>query len=236
MADSSRLEQRVVRAAQSALDDQKFVSPIDVFVRMGWLAPSHVDYWRQGRVDYLERDVQASLGKLTRAMQLFRRWAAARGLQPRETVYLARTRDRRQLRFSASGKPAIERAYRTHWVSPALSEAKRQRLADKQSTPPDLVVIWPLKEWTCANCARTGDLLFMTEAGPTCLPCAGLDHLVYLPSGDAGLTRRARKASGVSAVVVRYSRSRHRYERQGLLVEPAALKAAEQPTESTPDG
>jgi hypothetical protein len=54
-----------------------------------------------------------------------------------------------------------------------------------------------------------------------------MDHLVLLPSGgDAGLTRRARKASTLSAVVVRWSRTRQRYERQGLLVEPAALKAA----------
>jgi hypothetical protein len=53
-----------------------------------------------------------------------------------------------------------------------------------------------------------------------------MDHPVFLPSGDAGLTRRARKASTLSAVVVRWSRTHQRYERQGLLVEPAALKAA----------
>jgi len=45
------------------------------------------------------------------------------------------------LRFSKSGNPSIERAYRTHWVSPQLSERKRQRLAERQSRPPDLVVI-----------------------------------------------------------------------------------------------
>jgi hypothetical protein len=54
-----------------------------------------------------------------------------------------------------------------------------------------------------------------------------MDHLVYLPSGDAALTRRAKKASGLSAVVVRFSRTRRRYERQGILVEEAALDQAE---------
>jgi hypothetical protein len=49
-----------------------------------------------------------------------------------------------------------------------------------------------------------------------------------LPSGEAALTRRAKKASGLSAVVVRWSRTRKRYERQGLLVENAALELAEQ--------
>jgi hypothetical protein len=54
-----------------------------------------------------------------------------------------------------------------------------------------------------------------------------LDHLAFLPAGDAALTRRATKASGLSAVVVRWSRSRKRYERQGVLVEDHALTVAE---------
>jgi hypothetical protein len=52
--------------------------------------------------------------------------------------------------------------------------------------------------------------------------------LEYLPSGDAALTRRAGKYSALRSVVVRFSRSRGRYERQGLLVEPAALERAEE--------
>jgi hypothetical protein len=68
----------------------------------------------------------------------------------------------------------------------------------------------------------------MDDTGPLCLACADLDHLVFLPSGEAALTRRAKKASGLSAVVVRWSRTRKRYERQGLLVEVAALEQAEQ--------
>jgi hypothetical protein len=63
---------------------------------------------------------------------------------------------------------------------------------------------------------------------PLCLKCADLDHLLYLPSGDATLTRRARKYSKLSAVVVRFSRARGRYERQGALVEEDALRKAEE--------
>jgi hypothetical protein len=62
---------------------------------------------------------------------------------------------------------------------------------------------------------------------PLCLKCAGLSDLVFLGAGDAKLTRRARKYSARSAVVVRFSRTRGRYERQGLLVEEEALKRAE---------
>ena len=50
-----------------------------------------------------------------------------------------------------------------------------------------------------------------------------------LPAGRRRRTdRRAKKASGLSAVVVRWSRSRKRYERPGLLVEEPALDRAEQ--------
>jgi hypothetical protein len=91
----------------------------------------------------------------------------------------------------------------------------------------DLVVVSPLKSWACVECAGSGDFLTMDDAGPLCLSCADLDHLAYLPAGDAALTRRARKASELSAVVVRFSRARRRYERQGILVEEAALERAE---------
>lgn len=91
-----------------------------------------------------------------------------------------------------------------------------------------LVVIQPLREWSCAECGGTGDLLRMDDAGPLCLPCADLGHLVFLPAGDAALTRRAVKASGLSAVVVRWSRTRKRYERQGVVVDEQALTEAEE--------
>ena len=63
--------------------------------------------------------------------------------------------------------------------------------------------------------------------GALCLSCADLDDLVFLPSGDAALTRRAKKHSSLSAVVLKFSRARKRYERQGLLVEEEALEQAE---------
>lgn len=225
---SRGIEPRVVRAAETALADRGYVSAIDILVGLGWLSPSHADAWRQGRVPNLESVVAAGLGKISTAMRVFGRWAAQRGLLPSETAYVARTRDRRTLRFSVSGSPPIERAYRTHWVSPDLSERKRQRLAERASRPPDLVVIWPRKDWTCNRCGTTsGGLLTMEDGGPVCLACTGMDHLAFLPRGDAELSRRAKAASGLSAVVIRWSRSRKRYERQGILVEVAALEGAE---------
>jgi deoxyribonuclease-4 len=66
-------------------------------------------------------------------MRVLRSWAQREGLKPSETVYVARSRDRRALRFSESGDPGVERACRTHWVSPRLSERERERLAERHT-------------------------------------------------------------------------------------------------------
>jgi hypothetical protein len=223
-----KLADRVAQAAQAALAARKYVSPIDVLIGIGWLDPGSERRWRQGQIDFLERGVQANLPRITEAMRLFQSWAAGKGLVPSETAYVARSPQRQALRFSKSGNPTIEQLYRTHWVSAELSERKRERLAEKASRAPELVVVQPLKpDWKCHRCGDSGNLLMMENAGPACLRCVGLDDLEFLSAGDALLTRRAKAKSARHAVVVRFSKSRRRYERQGLLVEPAAMTAAQ---------
>ncbi len=85
---------------------------------------------------------------------------------------------------------------------------------------------------SCSECGeelgRHAWITLVEGKGALCLACADLDHLAFLPSGDAALTRRARKHSTLSAVVLKWSRARKRYERQGLLVEEQAIEQAEQ--------
>ena len=94
----------------------------------------------------------------------------------------------------------------------------------------DLVVIMARRAWSCASCGEEfgpGRMLRMEDAGPLCRECADLGHLEFLPSGQTALTRRAKRASRLTAVVVQWSRTRNRYERQGILAEPAAIAQAE---------
>ena len=223
------LRQRVVRAAEVALAHHHYVSPIDILMGTGLLAGTHVEAWRKGRIDFLERVVQGNLKKISLSMAMFRHWALENGLKPSETGYVrSGTVD---LRFSKSGDPGIENSYRTHYVSPALSERKQQQMAEKLSSAAQPVVFLILRDSQCSECGAEiahGSLLLMEAGQPLCLPCARLDDLEYLPSGDAALTRRAAKYSERTGVVVRFSRSRGRNERQGILVENSALEKAEQ--------
>jgi hypothetical protein len=101
----------------------------------------------------------------------------------------------------------------------------------EMSPPSDLKVFISSREGACGECGATlarSAWIYLDEGkGAVCLPCADLDHLEFLPTGDAALTRRAKQASALWAVVLKWSRSRRRYERQGLLVEAKAIEIAE---------
>lgn len=160
MSNQTNIEQRVIKAAEEALHNQHYVSIIDVFVGMRLLQYVHVQDWRKGRIPYLEEMIQGNPAKISLATECFYRWIAANGLTPKEIAYLARTNGpKRELQFSESGDSQIEKAYRTHYVSPTLSEKKH---------------------------------------------------------------------STKFAVVVKFSRARKRYERQGILVQPKAIEKTEQ--------
>jgi hypothetical protein len=96
---------------------------------------------------------------------------------------------------------------------------------------PDLKVFISTRESSCNECGENlGSRAWITlsgKRGALCLSCADLDHLVFLLPGHAALTRRARKHSTLSAVVLKWSRARKRYERQGILVEELGLVRAE---------
>ncbi len=112
------------------------------------------------------------------------------------------------------------------------AEVSDARVITRQGQDSELKVFISSRDSVCDEC---GDKLghqawitFVHDKDALCLACADLDHLAFLASGDAALTRRARKYSTLSAVVLKWSRSRKRYERQGLLVEEEALIKAEE--------
>ncbi|EUA22440.1 hypothetical protein I552_6931 [Mycobacterium xenopi 3993] len=82
------VEQRVRRIAEAALGEQRFVSALDVLLGLGWLTPSHVHRWRQGRLESLESALQVNPNKVTAAMAVLRRWAQERGCSPPRPITL----------------------------------------------------------------------------------------------------------------------------------------------------
>ena len=94
----------------------------------------------------------------------------------------------------------------------------------------EIVVFSLVGESACEECnSPLPRGAYLTKRGEQgfCMECAELGDLCFLPRGDAALTRRAGKYSRARVVVVRWSRARKHYERQGVLVEEAALARAE---------
>ncbi|WP_308805556.1 DUF2293 domain-containing protein [Acrocarpospora pleiomorpha] len=228
MGKGSSLARRVAQVAENALVQRKHVTVVDVICGLRWSYQRDIDIWRQGRADSLERVTAVDAAKMADAVALLREWATARGLTATETAQVSGSRDRRPLRFTADGDEELERQFKIEWYSPELSEARRRQLTERRNKAPDLVVIVGSAPWSCGGCGATGPHHIMEDDRPHCLSCADLDHLVFLPAGDAALSRRAKKESVLSAVVVEFNRRRKRYERRGILVEDEALARAEE--------
>src|SRR5208337_2906199 len=102
--------------------------------------------------------------------------------------------------------------------SPAWCKIQVMPQQGAAQNPGELLVFLIRKDTKCSECGkamyRGGMITLNRERGALCLACADLDYLEFLPSGDAAVTRRASKHSQLKAVVLRWSRTRNRYERQ----------------------
>lgn len=103
-------------------------------------------------------------------------------------------------------------------------------ISDKRSSYDQLKVYISGRKSKCDGCGKklgNHALIVLKEnKGALCLTCMEMDYLVFLPSGDMALTRRAKKHSRLSVIVLKWFRARGRYERKGLLVEYGALQKA----------
>lgn len=112
-----------------------------------------------------------------------------------------------------------------------LNSTKGMATKNAKTKPEEIVVFLTRREGKCAECGTDlfdGTMIRLENEQPHCLDCADLGHLEFLTRGNTALTRRATKHSPLRAVVVQWSRSRQRYERQGILVTGEAIDRAEQ--------
>jgi hypothetical protein len=110
-----------------------------------------------------------------------------------------------------------------------IMEIEKQPPSEEASDEPVVFIV--RRDTRCSDCGRElleSSMITLSKGkNPLCLVCADMDHLEYLPRGNTALTRRATRYSRLRAVVVKWSRSRNHYERQGILAEPRAIERAE---------
>jgi hypothetical protein len=220
---------------EQVLGKSSTVSLLDVLSAAGFLHWSHVEQWRRGNPAYehILEHVQCGAPKLRQIVGLFLEEVASRRLTAVEAAPTRRTPTGMvPLKYTADGDPVVAALYNRHYARAGLTDKQLARTREKVEKVEDLVVLVAVaRDILCSECGGSvspGEFLTMEGSQPLCLACADMDHLEFLPSGNVALTRRAKKYSPLSAVVLRFNRSRKRYERQGLLVTPDALARADE--------
>ena len=227
------IRQRVRDAAEFVLKQNKSVGPIELLNQLGFLHYSHVQQWQRGNpyYDSLLPHVQCGEKKLNQTWEEFLAWAKEKNLEPFTAEYSSANRNgTTSLKISPAGDQQQDVFFKTHFRSANLTEKQKERIEKKNNKAPDLVVFESVGDGSdCSECSQKieqGELFFLERQQPLCLQCADLDHLEFLPSGDATLTRRSRKHSPLSAIVMRFNRRRKRHQRTGVLVATAAIEFA----------
>ncbi len=101
------------------LEEKKYVSSVDLLMKLGYLSKSEYEKWRFGKVDFLERACKVKLSKLSFINKNLRIISRELNLKPSVTVYMQYGKGaKRKLQFSKSNKRNIEQAYATHYVLP----------------------------------------------------------------------------------------------------------------------
>ena len=215
-----QLKQRVVDAAACVLGVKGYASPIELLKQMRLLSDADVGQWEKGVFDCLEPHIQGSPKKLAITFDTFLTWAQDGELIPVTAALCSSGRDQsHERRVTADGTPEKEAFFRTCYAPADITPRRLEALKKKLNKPPDLMVFMTVREsLKCEECGdemTAGDFLFREGNRSLCLRCSDLDHLEFLPSGDAAMSRRAKKHSPLSAIVVQFNRRRRRYVRRG---------------------
>lgn len=231
------LQTRVVNAAQDGLKTEGSVGILDVYQGLRYLERVHFEAWKKGMPHYevLDQFIQCGEKKRQDSIKHFLHWAHEQGLEAFQVSYEKHGRHgATPLRLTTDEDAETEALFSTRFRDPNLTTKQKERVEKKSQKVPDLLVyVTTGKGFDCSECKGSfeQDFLYLEEGQTLCLGCADMDHLQFLPSGHATLTRRAKKFSSLSAVVLKFNRRRKRYDRQGILVTEAAIDQAEKSLE-----
>jgi hypothetical protein len=113
------IENRVYSCAAQLLHEKGYLSPVDLLVKMERLTLKQIEDWRFNRIPNLERVTIGNLSRLNKILSALRKYAQEQNLKPSITTYLSWGKGpKRQLSFSKTGSPYLERQYSTHYVLP----------------------------------------------------------------------------------------------------------------------
>ena len=116
--NKAELEKKIHSISMDLINEKNFVCSVDVLMRLQYLSQNDYEAWRFGKIEYLEKVCQVSLGKLSTINRLIKVQGKKLNLKPSWTAYNKFGKGpKMRLRFSKSGDENIEKNYATHYVS-----------------------------------------------------------------------------------------------------------------------
>ncbi|MDZ5504371.1 hypothetical protein U1299_06945 [Enterococcus cecorum] len=126
--NDQQLIKKVNEVAENQHQQQGYIAPVDVLMEIGVLTKQNYEAWRFGKVSYLEKACTCNLNKLTKILKQIYKYAQKNALKPSVSQYRLWGKKGKELRFSKSGRPEVERKYATHFVdSKKIAELKAKK-------------------------------------------------------------------------------------------------------------
>ena len=125
-------DQQLIKKVNEVVENQRqqrgYIAPVDVLMEIGVLTKQNYEAWRFGKVSYLEKACTCNLNKLTKILKQIYKYAQKNALKPSVSQYRLWGKKGKELRFSKSGRPEVERKYATHFVdSKKIAELKAKK-------------------------------------------------------------------------------------------------------------
>jgi len=115
--NNTKLKKKIRVNAESLLYEKRYISPVDLLMKLEYLSLKDYENWRHKRVPYLEKVCRVNLKKLSMIMKELKRYAKDKNLRESWTGYNKWGKGKKiRLQFSKSGRKNIEKAYATHYL------------------------------------------------------------------------------------------------------------------------
>jgi len=112
------LSKKIEKHVNELLQEKKYVSSIDLLMKLDYLSKQDYENWRLGKIEFLEKACKVNLSKLSFVNKTLKAIGDELDLKKSWTAYMKHGKGhKKQLRFSKTNNKNIENEYATHYIT-----------------------------------------------------------------------------------------------------------------------
>lgn len=112
-----KLKESIRESSMELLNEKKYISFVDLLMKLNYLSKSDYEKWRFGKIEFLEKVCKLNLSKLNFINEQLNSVSSELNLRKSWTAYMKYGKGpKRKLRFSKSNDETIEKRYSTHHI------------------------------------------------------------------------------------------------------------------------